>query len=146
MPIGTIETFVQVLRKLVYGSADGMPSSFESMVVCDKYTHIAAQIAYDLNNPNPVPENVIQFVQTFDEWIAALIIRMEEISRDLIDSSVTNMDALCSEVSGATADKNRRAVAYTTLEHLNDMRHHADIISFPRLNLGIRFPGSGNKA
>jgi hypothetical protein len=35
MSIGTIETFVQVLRKLVYGRADGMPNSLESMVVCD---------------------------------------------------------------------------------------------------------------
>jgi hypothetical protein len=35
MPIGTIETIIQRIRKLVYGRADGMPNSLESMVVCD---------------------------------------------------------------------------------------------------------------
>lgn len=39
-----------------------------------------AQIAYDLNNPNPAPEDVIHFVDTFDEWMAASIINMEETS------------------------------------------------------------------
>jgi hypothetical protein len=34
MPIGTIETIIQRIRKLVYGKADGMPNSLESMVVC----------------------------------------------------------------------------------------------------------------
>ncbi|KFY19634.1 hypothetical protein V491_04316 [Pseudogymnoascus sp. VKM F-3775] len=32
MPIGTIETISQRIRKLVYGRADGMPNSLESMV------------------------------------------------------------------------------------------------------------------
>ncbi|OBT86930.1 hypothetical protein VE02_04371 [Pseudogymnoascus sp. 03VT05] len=35
MPIGTIESKKQVDYKLVYGRADGMPNSLESMVVCD---------------------------------------------------------------------------------------------------------------
>jgi hypothetical protein len=35
MPIGTIESNKQVDYKLVYGRADGMPNSLESMVVCD---------------------------------------------------------------------------------------------------------------
>ncbi|OAF59913.1 hypothetical protein VC83_03108 [Pseudogymnoascus destructans] len=35
MPIGTIETIIQRIRKLVCGRADGMPNSLESMVVCD---------------------------------------------------------------------------------------------------------------
>lgn len=105
-----------------------------------------AQIAYDLDNPNPAPENVIQFVETLDEWMAASIIRIEETSRNLVNGAVTGMDALWTDISTDTADEGQRALAYTTLEHLNDMRHHADRISFPRLNLGIRFPGSGNKA
>jgi hypothetical protein len=35
MPIGTIETTIQVIMELVYGRADGMPNSLQSMVVCD---------------------------------------------------------------------------------------------------------------
>jgi hypothetical protein len=35
MPIGTIESNKQVYYKLVYGKADGIPNSLESMVVCD---------------------------------------------------------------------------------------------------------------
>jgi hypothetical protein len=38
MPIGTIETINQRIRKLVYGRADGMPNSLESMVVCDSFS------------------------------------------------------------------------------------------------------------
>lgn len=104
-----------------------------------------AQIAYGLNNPNPAPENVIQCIETFDEWMAASIIRMEETSRNLIDSSVINMDALWSEVSRTTADENRRALTDSTLEHLNNLQHHSYRINSPRINLGITFPGSGNK-
>ena len=37
MPIGTIENNKQVDYKLVYGIADGMPNSLESMVVCACY-------------------------------------------------------------------------------------------------------------
>ena len=37
MPIGTIETTIQVIMELVYGRADGMPNSLQSMVVCDCY-------------------------------------------------------------------------------------------------------------
>lgn len=105
-----------------------------------------AQIAYDLNNPNPALEDVIHFVDTFDEWMAASIINMEETSRDLINGAVTNMDEHWTRISIATADEGQRELAYTALEHLDDMQHHADRINFPRINLGIRFPGSGNKA
>jgi hypothetical protein len=38
MPIGTIETVIQVVLELVYGRADGMPNSLQSVVVCDCYT------------------------------------------------------------------------------------------------------------
>jgi hypothetical protein len=38
MPIGTIETVIQVVLELVYGRADGMPNSLQSMVVCDCYS------------------------------------------------------------------------------------------------------------
>ena len=34
MPNGAIETVIQRIRKLVYGRADRMPNSLESMVVC----------------------------------------------------------------------------------------------------------------
>lgn len=54
--------------------------------------------------------------------------------------------ALWTHVSTSTADEGQRALAYTTLEHLDNMRHHADRINSPRINLGIRFPGLGNKA
>jgi hypothetical protein len=37
MPIGTIETVIQVALELVYGRADGMPNSLQSVVVCDCY-------------------------------------------------------------------------------------------------------------
>jgi hypothetical protein len=43
MPIGTIETINVMLRKLVYGRADGMPNSLESMVVCD---YSSSTVAY----------------------------------------------------------------------------------------------------
>ena len=36
MPIGTIETITQSIRKLVYGKADGMPNSLEFTVVCGR--------------------------------------------------------------------------------------------------------------
>ena len=38
MPIGRIETISQRIRKLVYGRADGMPNSLESMVVCELFS------------------------------------------------------------------------------------------------------------
>lgn len=104
-----------------------------------------AQIAYDLNNPNPAPEDVIHFVDTFDEWMATSIIRMEETSRNVVNGAITDMDALWTEVSTSTADEGRRELAYTTLEHLDNLRPHVYRINFPRINLGIRFPGSGNK-
>lgn len=88
-----------------------------------------AQIAYDLNNPNPAPEDVIHFVDTFDEWMATSIIRIEETSRDLIDSSVTNIDALWSEVSGTTADENRLALAES----------HFGTFEYAKLRINYRF-------
>jgi hypothetical protein len=33
MPIGTIETIIQVILELVYGRADGMPSFLQSVVL-----------------------------------------------------------------------------------------------------------------
>jgi hypothetical protein len=36
MPIGTIGSKTQLNLELVYGRADGMPNSLESMVVCGK--------------------------------------------------------------------------------------------------------------
>ncbi|KFX98781.1 hypothetical protein O988_04205 [Pseudogymnoascus sp. VKM F-3808] len=99
-----------------------------------------------MNRPNPALEDVIHFVDTFDEWMAASIINMEETSRDLINGAVTSMDEHWTRISIATADGGQRELAYTALEHLDDMQHHADRINFPRINLGIRFPGSGNKA
>ena len=46
MPIDTIETIIRRIRKLMYGRADGMPSSLESMVVCVHYLHLEK---YDWN-------------------------------------------------------------------------------------------------
>ena len=40
MPIGTIESINPLNYKLVYGRADGMPNSLESMVVCDGYVYV----------------------------------------------------------------------------------------------------------
>lgn len=34
MRIGTIETIVHMLRKIVYGREDGMPNLLEAMAVC----------------------------------------------------------------------------------------------------------------
>ena len=39
MPIGTIESINLLNYKLVYGRADGMPNSLESMVVCSCYSY-----------------------------------------------------------------------------------------------------------
>jgi hypothetical protein len=36
MPISTIESINPLDYKLVYGRADGMPNSLESMVVCER--------------------------------------------------------------------------------------------------------------
>jgi hypothetical protein len=44
MPIGTIESKKQVDYKLVYGRADGMPNSLESMVVCDSCSRLRVYI------------------------------------------------------------------------------------------------------
>jgi len=35
MPIGTIETTIQVIMELIYGRADGRPSYLQSVVVRD---------------------------------------------------------------------------------------------------------------
>jgi hypothetical protein len=58
MPIGTIETINVMLRKLVYGRADGMPNSLESMVVCSSSS---STVAY--NGSSGVPQTVI-----FSSW------------------------------------------------------------------------------
>lgn len=39
--------------------------------------------------PNPALKDGIHFVDTFDEWMAASIINMEETSRDLINGAHT---------------------------------------------------------
>jgi hypothetical protein len=44
MPIGTIESIKPLNYKLVYGRADGMPNSLESMVVCDCSSSVVGYI------------------------------------------------------------------------------------------------------
>jgi hypothetical protein len=44
MPIGTIETISQRIRKLVSGRADGVPNSLESMVVCRSCLCVRSQV------------------------------------------------------------------------------------------------------
>jgi hypothetical protein len=44
IPIGMIGTIMQVVQKLVYGRAEVMPNSLESMAVCDCYSHIISLI------------------------------------------------------------------------------------------------------